>query len=395
MRQFWPLQLAILVLCTFVGFWNLLILSPIQPFLAADLGISTAQAGYLTAVSAASALVSLVAFGLWGSRISRKLILVIGLTYLALGSQLMVVTDNYEALLVFRVFNGIADGLIYPAACVAIFDYLPKEKRSLGIQAIVAGTGLSAVVGLPLTALLVEDGNWHRSIEVFTYVSLGVLALVWLLPKPTRPQLEQAMGGFKALVQNRRLRTMSLANVFGDMSWFGALTFLGSFLVKEYQPSLRELSLFFLVAGISFVIGSSVVRQPDFRTQRRYSILSSLVVVPMAVLFFMVTESLLVTTVIAGFYALVRAPGIVGMDTMLLEEAEDSITQVTAGAVTNIITALGTLGGALLGSLVLSNTAYTTLGGVLGISSLIAFLFLLPLRDRHQPVRTEASPALA
>ena len=104
--------LAVMVLVTFVGTWNLLIFSPLQPFVAFDLEISIGRAAQLTTASAGFAIVTLLVFGLFGSRTSMRQLIWVGLLSLVIGSVLLTTTKDYTLLLLIRFFNGAADGLI-------------------------------------------------------------------------------------------------------------------------------------------------------------------------------------------------------------------------------------------------------------------------------------------
>jgi len=376
----------ILVCCTFISYWNLLLLSPLQPFIAYDLGITIGQAAQLTTVSAAASIVSLIAFGLWGAKVSRRKILLFGMITLTLGSFLFALTDNYKIMLLIRVMNGLSDGIVYPVALVLISEYLSKEKRQLGVNAILAGTGLAAVVGIPLTVELLDAQNWQESFLVFSTIStIGVLGSL-ILPRPRYSETEWGQGGLQAFCTNTRLRTIAGANIMGDIAWFGALTFLGSFLVHSYNISLHRLSFFYFIAGVAFILGSFLATSSSFKIQRRWAICSSVGSAAMVPIFFSFTEGYWVTLSIAFVYGFIRAPGIGTMDNMLLDAAENTTTRVVSGALSSIIVGVAILIAASIGGMVLDSTAYNVIGVIFGISAFMSVLMLWNLKPETAKV---------
>src|SRR3990167_923214 len=105
-RNEWPL--VILILSVGMAYWNLLLPSPLQPYIAADLGISLGAAAQLVTVSAGAAVGALLVYNQRGAGASPKLLLWIGLGSLTLGSYLASRTDDYATLMILRVFNGLA-----------------------------------------------------------------------------------------------------------------------------------------------------------------------------------------------------------------------------------------------------------------------------------------------
>ena len=374
----WVWPLCLLTLATFIGYWNMLLLSPLQPFIAFDLEISIPKAVQLTTVSSAAAtavLMILFFSGRYGALISRRVLIWIGIACLTFGSFLLTKTDDYALMMLIRVFNGIADGIIYPAAWVAVFDYLPEKRRQTGIAWVVIGTSLSAVIGLPITCSLIGNGDWQKSISWFALISFGILVITLLLPEAVNRQVEFKLGGWQILLKDPKIRIIALANICGDIAWFGALLFLGSFLVRFYNPSLWQLSVFYFMGGLSFVLGC-LWSMPTPALQRRIAMYSSLIVVVMALIFFSISRGFWLSVGLAVVYGFTRAPGIVAMDTMLMEVSEKKVNLVIVGALTNLISSFAILGVAAVGGMVLGATTYQGIGVAFAVFSLIAFFLL-------------------
>lgn len=380
--------LLLMVLVTFVSTWNLLLLTPLQPFVAADLGVSIGKAAQLTTASAGFAVLTLIAFGLWAARLSMRHLIWGGLLSLTIGSFLLTITASYDALLVIRFFNGAADGLLYPAAWVALGYYLPREKQNTwGIAAILAGTGLASVVGLPLTAWLLNDHEWEFAARVLALAGFGILLLSLALPAIEGRDEGDPGGGFASIIGNPNLVRLLLANIFGAASWFGALAFVGSFVIQTYLPSLNEVALFFLLAGVAFtlavIVTGGLAVTPG--AQKIASVVSSIMVVPLAVVFFSFTSDFTVTVALAVIYAVARAPGVTGLESLLFAGSETTTARVPAIAALDMVTAFGTLGGAAVGGIVLSQSTYQGIGIIFAASAFLSLVFVLMYRPEGRP----------
>jgi len=294
----------------------------------------------------------------------------------------MTLTDNYQLLLAIRVLNGLSDGVVYPAALVLVSEYLEEKDRAVGVVAILGGTAMAAVIGLPLTIEVLEPEKWQEVFRWFTGVSLvGTVVSGVLLPLIPGKNDEGIREGFNAFMASPRLRKIAGANIAGDVAWFGALTFVGSFLVHEYNPSLHQLALFYFAAGLAFVVGSFLATSSDFETQQRLSIVSSIASTVLAPIFFIVAESFVATLAIAIVYAFLRAPGISAMDNMLITAAENTTTRVVSGALSSIVSGIAIFVAAAIGGVVLDSTAYTTIGLIFGVSAMGSVLMLWKLKE--------------
>ena len=65
------------------------------------------------------------------------------------------------------------------------------------------------------------------------------------------------------------------------------------------------------------------------------------------------------------------------METMLLEETEKKAARVQAIAAVDMTALFGTLAAALVGGIVLSQTAYTSIGAIFAASSALSLVFLI------------------
>jgi len=127
--------------------------------------------GYLLAFG-----VLLPTSGWLGSRFGCKRVYVAGLLTFTIGSGLCGLAWNEDALVAFRLLQGIGAGCLQPTAMTIVSLVFPPQQRgtALGIWGIAGGA--SATLGPTVGGWLIENLGW-RSI-FYLNVPLGILGLV-------------------------------------------------------------------------------------------------------------------------------------------------------------------------------------------------------------------------
>jgi MFS family permease len=131
-----------------------------------------------------------LATGAIASRVSKKLLAVIGLILFSIGGLAPVFLDSFPLIMASRVVLAIGTGLLFPfmAGFVADFFHGPEFNSMMGLQSAVASFGgiTAAVIPGFLCAI-----NWHYA---FLYHGIGILILLLVLfrlPEPERVRQEK------------------------------------------------------------------------------------------------------------------------------------------------------------------------------------------------------------
>ncbi len=114
--------------------------------------------------------------GRLGDMLGKRLILLVFLGMLTLGSLLCALTSSLVLVVIGRALQGAASGAI-PLAISLLRDVLPPRRLGSGIATISATLGVGAALGMAVSALIVQATNWH----VLFWVSAGLGALCFLL----------------------------------------------------------------------------------------------------------------------------------------------------------------------------------------------------------------------
>lgn len=121
--------------------------------------------------------------GRLGDMLGKRLILLVFLGMLTLGSLLCALSSSLVLMVIGRTLQGAASGAI-PLAISLLRDELPPRRLGTGIATISATLGVGGALGMAVSALIVQATNWH----VLFWVSAGLGATCFLLVMSLVPE---------------------------------------------------------------------------------------------------------------------------------------------------------------------------------------------------------------
>lgn len=132
-----------------------------QPMLAMEFDVSQNTVLWIINIYTLTLAALLLPLGAIGDRVGRKKMLLAGLIIFGIASALSGVATSAAMMLVSRVLTGIGAAMIMPVTLAVITSTFPKEERSkaIGIWTGVAGGG--GILGMYLSALLVDVASWR------------------------------------------------------------------------------------------------------------------------------------------------------------------------------------------------------------------------------------------
>lgn len=139
-----------LLLATFVIGTDDFIIAGILPELAVDFDVTEAAAGQLVTVFSLVYAVAAPVMALLTARLSRRKLIVGGLTVFALVNAATVFAPSYAALMALRVAAALVGATITPAAFATAGSLAPPERSGRAIGVVAAGLTVSLIVGVPV-----------------------------------------------------------------------------------------------------------------------------------------------------------------------------------------------------------------------------------------------------
>jgi len=353
-------------------------IQPIIPFLITALGASGRDLGVLASVYAAMQLVCAPFWGTLSDRIGRKPVLLIGLLGYAIAMFIFGLATRFWMLFVARTFSGVLSSAAMPTAMAYISDNLPEEKRGGAMGQLGAATGLGVVLG-PLLGGFLSTDSLSQPFFVGSGLALLSLLLVFIFLPESHPALMSS-----ALRQTGGaipLNEMHLSNEV-ESTKSGATHPPENFWRREtlqkilLSPAGPLMFLIFIIAfgmtNFQNIIGLYVVDKFNFDTKQVgaiWMVLGAVMVVSQGALTGPLIKTLGEVTVIR----LGMLVGAVGFGALLLANGFVPILAVTGVFILAVAligpalnSSLSAFGGEHQGALMGLNTAFASLGRVVG-----------------------------
>jgi predicted MFS family arabinose efflux permease len=95
---------------------------------------------------------------------------------------------TFELLVVARVLQGVAGGVLYTLSLAIAATAYPPERRATAISILFTSGALGAVIGPVIGGLLTDLGGWRLVFLAQLPLSILVIVMAWLLLKPSMPR---------------------------------------------------------------------------------------------------------------------------------------------------------------------------------------------------------------
>lgn len=176
----------------------------------------------------------LLPLGAVGDRWGRRPVLLAGLVLFGLSNAAAGLAPTAEVMLTARVVSGAAAAMIMPVTLAVITSTFPGEQRSRGIGVWTAVAGGGGLLGMYLSALLVDVADWR-----------------WLFALPVALVVAAVVATLRS-VPNSRERSEHAFDVVGSVSF--AVAVVALILVLNEGPAqgwAAPLTLLSLLVGVA------------------------------------------------------------------------------------------------------------------------------------------------
>src|SRR5580704_4945084 len=237
-----PWLIAILVaVASFMEVLDTTVANVLLQYIAGGMGVSQDEASWVVTTYLVANAVSLTASSFLTQRFGRKTFFVTCLAAFTLSSVLCGYAWNLQAMLLFRIVQGLGGGGMVPVAQSILADAFPPEKRGQGFALFGVAVVVAPVVGPTLGGWLADNYSWRWAFLINAPVGLITMGLI------ARVLREPAA----AAAQRRRERQQ------GDGFDIGAFVLVATFLGALEIMLDRGLEDDWF--GSNFIVGVAVV----------------------------------------------------------------------------------------------------------------------------------------
>ena len=269
-------QLSVLMATVFVDMIGFLMVVPILPFYAKQLG---ARPVVITFIISSFFLAQLITAPFWGrfsDRYGRRPALLVGLASSAVAFALFGLANTVWLLLIFRLVQG-AGGGTTGVVQAYVSDSVPPEDRAKALGWISAATNAGVMIGGAVGSLAAHLGRWGPGFVAAGLCTLNVIsAWLWLpesrkqddstadAPKPQRRPLRHAV---LAVLTHPRLPASSLIWIYtiGMFAFMGMNGVLALYLGASYGVTEKTIGYFFTYIGAIGLVMRALLLGPLVR----------------------------------------------------------------------------------------------------------------------------------
>jgi MFS transporter, DHA2 family, multidrug resistance protein len=174
-----PWLIAVLVAgASFMEVLDTTIANVALPYIAGGMGVSEDEASWVVTTYLVANAVILTASPFLGRLLGRKNFFLICLSLFTLSSVLCGIAPNIQALLFFRVLQGLGGGGMVPVAQSILADSFPPAKRGQGFALFGVAVVVAPVVGPTLGGWLSDNLSWHWCFLINGPVGVLTVALI-------------------------------------------------------------------------------------------------------------------------------------------------------------------------------------------------------------------------
>lgn len=337
-----------------------LVLTPVLPELARDLGVTTATAGGLRIASGSAGGLVALTIALLGARLGLRDLIVSGLLLVGVGAAAGALAPSFAVLAASQVALGAGNAVVLSSGVAAAARWSTRERRSRVLSVTLLGQPAAWVVGMPLVGALAES-SWRLSMCMPLLASLIALAIV--LGRGRDGPECSSRAGIGPLLGDRGVAGWALGELLCYAGWGGTLTFAGALMIESYGASAGLVGSLLGIAAIAYFPGNLLARRLASAAPAGSSALLASCLAAMLVVFGLVRPGLAFSLALFALLVMLAGGRALCGTAAGLEVAPDA--EVTVMSIRASAMQFGMVAGAALGGVALAAGGYALLGPTL------------------------------
>jgi multidrug resistance protein len=270
-------RLWVLMATAFIDMMGLLIVLPLLPFYAEDMGADATTVGLLVAAFSFAQLVTAPMWGKLSDRYGRRPVLLVALLASAVAYVIFAYADSIWLLLVSRLAQG-AGGSMTGVANAYVSDSVPPEDRAKALGWLSAATNLGVMIGPALSALAVTVSPRAPGLLAAALCLANVVSAWRWLPESAPPRREPAAGepapprpsvrrALRHVLAHPGTPVAVLIWIYtaGMMAFFAMNAVLALYLGERFGVTEKTIGWFFTYVGAASIVMRVVVLGPAVR----------------------------------------------------------------------------------------------------------------------------------
>lgn len=233
-----PWLIAVLVaLAASMEVLDTTIVNVVLNHIAGSMGVSEDEASWVVTTYLVANAAGLTASSYLAQRLGRKPFFLACLTLFTLSSVLCGFAPNLEALLLFRLVQGLAGGGMVPVSQSILVDAFPPEKRAQGFALFGIAVVVAPVLGPTFGGWLADNFSWQLCFQINGPVGLATIFVISAVMKESPAALKERSRFQRQGIRFDLVGFMLIATFLGALEialdrgleddWFGSPFIVG------------------------------------------------------------------------------------------------------------------------------------------------------------------------
>ncbi|MBT4090517.1 MAG: MFS transporter [Deltaproteobacteria bacterium] len=227
------------------------------------LGVPLTSITSLIAVNQGTSVLGIF-FGPLGDRLGYKFMILIGMSFLAVGMLAAGILPFYWVIAIAMLLSGLGKSIVDPAIQAYVGQRVPYRRRGLIIGMMEFAWAGSTLIGIPLMGLLIEKLGWQAP-----FIAIGLMALISVIlvaalfpsdqkQKRQAYRLQETLILWKQILTNRSALGALLFALFVSIANDNIFVVYGAWLEDSFNLSIVALGIGTSVIGIAEIFGESM-----------------------------------------------------------------------------------------------------------------------------------------
>ncbi|MFD1670815.1 MFS transporter [Agrilactobacillus yilanensis] len=317
--------------------------------IAKQFDFTTSQTGLIMSMFFLAYTLMQIPGGWLADKIGAKKVLLLSLGIISIFSYAFGMVSSLMLFLAIRFGAGIGHGG-YPSSCSkAVAENFDKNKRVMVQSGILTTSGIGGILAFTLGANIIALKWRYGYFLLGTLFLIAFLLVLFLLP--STPQVASTAKAkstvkFREIITNRNVLILFVIMILLNITYYGSMSWLPSYLTKTYQLSLGAAGAILAVNSISQVFGSfmtGMILSKWFVGKQKQFILICAVISASAIIALVNIHSVAISVVLVAIIGMVT----ISAFTATFTWPQHIFEQEVIGSSVGIINTGGTFGGFL------------------------------------------------
>jgi ACS family hexuronate transporter-like MFS transporter len=366
--------LVLLFFATTINYIDRQIIGILKPFIAADLGWSEADYGYIVTAFQVAYAIGLITTGRILDKFGTRIGYLWSVIIWSIAGMAHAAARGVVSFSIARFTLGFGESANFPAAVKAVAEWFPKKERAFATGLFNSGSTVGAIVAPILVTGITISFGWQ-----WAFIITGSLGFIWIAfwlayykvpekhPKVTQEEYHYIIqdkekegyeNGIKwmQLFKYKQTYAICLTRFISDWVWWFFLFWIPDFLSKTHGINIKEIVLpLIIIYGVSSIGGigggwlssrfMQMGKSIDY-ARKTTILLCSLIVLP--VMLVSQVQNLWIATILIA----IAAAGHQGWASNIFTIVSDIYPRNAVGSMMGLSGFAGAVGGALSASFI-------------------------------------------